>query len=100
MSVYLMVDVTVNRPEMYEQYIQRVPEIIRRFGGRYLVRGGKITPVSGGWNPERAILVEFPSMEQCRACFQSPEYLELSPFREQSTTTRAILMEGCNPHDA
>ncbi|MCD6319928.1 MAG: DUF1330 domain-containing protein [Candidatus Desulfofervidaceae bacterium] len=43
---------------------KKVPEIISKYGGRYLTRGGKITPLSGNWNPERII--------RKRAYFDSP----------------------------
>jgi uncharacterized protein (DUF1330 family) len=53
-----------------------------------------VTSLAGGWNPERIIIVEFPSSEEVRRWLSSPEYQELAPLRESSTPTRAILLEG------
>lgn len=97
MAVYLIVEIGIKDLGTYSRYVDRVSDIVQRHGGRYLVRGGKITPLSGDWQPERIILVEFDTAEQVEACFGSAEYLELAPLREQSTTTRAIIVEGCLP---
>ena len=94
MAVYLIIEIAVKNREMYLQYIQRVPTIIRKYGGRYLVRGGTVTPLMGDWNPERVILIEFESVDQIQKCFGSPEYREIAPLREQSTISKSIIVEG------
>ncbi len=94
MAVFLIIEIEVSEPGMYSEYVRRVPEIIEKHGGRYLVRGGKVTPLSGNWNPERIIVVEFETVEQIRSCLGSPEYLELAPLRERSTASRAIIVDG------
>ena len=48
----------------------------------------------GDWQPERIVLIEFESIEQVQEFFASPEYLAIVPLREQSATTRAIIVEG------
>jgi len=75
--------------------VERVPEVVEKYGGRYLVRGGEVTPLSGDWNPERVIIVEFETVERLQRCFRSAEYLELAPLKEQSTVSKAIIVEGC-----
>ena len=94
MSVYMIVEIEIANDELYSSYVEEVPEIIHRYGGRYLVRGGKVTPLSGDWDPERIIVIEFKTIKQLRKCFGSPEYLELAPLREQSTRSRSIIVEG------
>jgi uncharacterized protein (DUF1330 family) len=51
----------------------------------------------GGWNPERIILIEFDAVEQIHIWFQAKEYVEIAPFRGQSTTSRSIIVEGYAP---
>ena len=97
MAVYLIIEITVKDRELYARYIEKVPAVIERHGGRYLVRGGKVTPFSGNWEPERIVVVEFETMEQAERCFGSPEYRELAPLREKSTLSRGIIVEGCPP---
>lgn len=94
MPVYMVIEIKVLNPELYARYVEKVPDIIKKHGGRYLVRGGEVTPMFGNWKPERIILLEFDNPEKLRNCFNSEEYLELAPFRENSTITKAILVNG------
>ncbi len=74
--------------------MEKVPATVRKYGGRYVVRGGAVTPLTGDWRPERIIVLEFPTAEQMQRWNVSPEYLELAPLRVRSTKTRAIAVEG------
>jgi len=53
--------------------------------------------LSGNWNPERMILIEFETLEQLQQCFNSAEYQKIAPFRTQSTLSRSIIVEGLVP---
>jgi uncharacterized protein (DUF1330 family) len=99
MSVYVIIDIAVreqgNKTD-YSKYIEKVRPMVERHGGRYLARGGKITPVTGGWNPERIILIEFPSARNVEQWWNSPEYKAIAGLRENATQARAIIVEGCS----
>jgi uncharacterized protein (DUF1330 family) len=58
------------------------------------VRGGAVEPVEGGWTPRMIVVVEFPSMEQARAWYRSPEYAEALKIRQNALTRRLIFVEG------
>jgi uncharacterized protein (DUF1330 family) len=94
MSVYMIIEIKVKDAEVYAEYVENVRAVVEEHGGRYLVRGGVVTPLSGDWNPERMIVIEFETAEQVRRCFNSAEYLELAPLREQSAVSRAIVVDG------
>jgi len=96
----MIVDIKITDPQLYAQYVDQVAKIVVQHGGRYLVRGGKVTPLSGRWCPERVIVIAFDSIAQLRTCFASPEYRALAPLREQSTTSRSIVVEGYGTPDA
>ena len=98
MPVYLIADLEIHDPKAYAQYTDQAQQIIARHRGRYLVRGGSVTPLSGNWHPERVVVIAFDSMEQLRACFASPKYRAIAPLREGSTTSRSIIVEGYAPH--
>ena len=97
MSIYMIIDIEITDPETYAEYVKRIPPIIEKFGGRYLTRGGKVTPLAGDWNPGRIILLEFPSFEHVKNWLMSKEHMPLAEIRRKSTTARAILVEGCSP---
>lgn len=99
MAVYVIIDIAVKDQTAkadYAQYIEQVRPIVERHGGRYLARGGKITPVVGDWRPERIILIEFPSSDHVAQWWNSPDYRAIANLRENATTARAILVEGCD----
>jgi uncharacterized protein (DUF1330 family) len=97
MAVYVIIDISVREQAAmadYAQYVEKVRPIVKRHGGRYLARGGKVTPVAGDWRPERVILIEFPSSDDVARWWNSPEYKAIAGLREQSTQARAIVVEG------
>ncbi|MBM3300016.1 MAG: DUF1330 domain-containing protein [Deltaproteobacteria bacterium] len=98
-SVYMVAEIEIRDHDLYSKYVERVAEVVEQHGGRYLVRGGRVTPLSGNWDPERMILIEFETVEQLRRCFRSAEYLELAPLREQSTVSKSIIVESYSPSE-
>jgi len=95
MSVYFTVEIKeVFDKEKYMQYVSKVPPIVEKFGGRYVVRGGKTITIAGDWNPMRFIIIEFENIEKFNAWWNSPEYRAVAPLREQSAKTNAIVAEG------
>jgi uncharacterized protein (DUF1330 family) len=98
-SVYMIIDLEVKDWQTYGEYVERVPAVIAKHGGRYLVRGGDVTPLGGGWTPERVVLIEFDSARQMERCFASEEYSELAPLREKSTVSRSIAVQGWSAND-
>jgi uncharacterized protein (DUF1330 family) len=95
MPVYMIIEIQVLDQALYEEYVAQVPDIIGRYGGRYLVRGGTITPLSHTWHPERIVVIEFETLVGLRACFDSAEYRAIAPLRERSTIGKSIVVEGC-----
>jgi len=93
MSVYMIIDSRVKDAEKYRQYIDQVSPIVKKYGGRYHVRGEKIKSL-GAWNPERIIVIEFPTEDHIRRWLTSSEYKAIAPLREEGAETQAILAEG------
>jgi uncharacterized protein (DUF1330 family) len=94
MPAYLIAEVEVTDPAAYEEYRKQVPPIIAKYGGKYLVRGGKVDSKEGGWAPSRFVIVEFPSMEQARKFYDSREYAPVFAIRKKASNSRLILAEG------
>ena len=40
---YVIAQLRVTNPENYKEYIEKVPEIIKKYDGEYLARGGEYT---------------------------------------------------------
>ena len=98
MSVCIIIEITILNRELYSKYVEKVPEIMKKYGGKYLIRGGEIIPISGNRGPERTILIEFDTLEKLKDCFSSEEYLAIEPLREKSTNTKSVTVNGYPSH--
>ena len=49
MSAYLLANITVNNPDNYKEYVEKVKSIVEQFDGEYLVRGGEMSVIEGDW---------------------------------------------------
>jgi uncharacterized protein (DUF1330 family) len=94
MPAYLVVHVDIHDAERYETYKAMAPPSIRQYGGRYLTRGGGCEVLDGDWTPKRLVLLEFPTMEQARAFYGSPEYAEALALRHATAESSVVLLEG------
>jgi uncharacterized protein (DUF1330 family) len=94
MAAYIIVDVEITDPVNYAAYIRVVPPTIARYGGRFLVRGGRAETLEGSWSPKRVVVLEFPSSELARAWWESEEYNAPKALRQSASVTQMILVEG------
>ena len=94
MSAYVIADIEVLDRDAYEAYRQQVPATIAAHGGRYLARGGATEVLEGDWSPRRCVILEFPSMAQLKAWWDSPEYQPLRAIRERTTRSKLVATEG------
>ena len=93
MPVFFLAEIDVVDPEKYQEYVERASEIVRSCGGQYVFRSDSIVPVSGGWTPHRLVLIRFNSKADMHSCFGSKEYLQIKHLREQSTKSRAVVID-------
>ena len=94
MSAYLIGEIDVTDPAGYEDYRKQVLAVVTKYGGRFIVRGGKVDSKEGGWTPKRIVVLEFPSMEQAQKFYHSAEYAPLIKLRQKASRGRIILVEG------
>lgn len=94
MPAYIVVQVDVKDPVRYADYRTMVPPTLAKYGGRFIVRGGKTETLEGDWAPKRFVVVEFPSVEQAKAWWASPEYADAKALRQATSETQMIVVEG------
>jgi uncharacterized protein (DUF1330 family) len=94
MAAYILVDCKVTDPIRYEKYKALAPAAIARYGGRYLARGGESAVLEGSWQPNRVVVLEFPSVEQARAFYDSPEYVEARAARKGAAQMNMVVVAG------
>ena len=94
MAAYVIGEIEVTDPVLYEEYRRQVPAVVARYGGRFIVRGGRVEPLEGGWSPKRFVALEFPSMEQALTWYRSEEYAPLIRLRQKASRGKLIVVAG------
>jgi uncharacterized protein (DUF1330 family) len=94
MAAYLIVDIDIRDAAGLEEYRNRVPATVTKYGGRFIVRGGKLEKLEGNWEPKRLVLLEFPSVELAKQWYDSEEYRPLKAMRLKASSSNLILVEG------
>jgi len=94
MKAYSIVQIEVTDPATYEAYRKEVMPTIAAFGGKFLVRGGKMTKLEGDWPFSRTVVIEFPSREAAEGWYHSPAYQKLLPLRLKASRGNFIIVDG------
>lgn len=100
MPVYMILDAAVHDAEpenaaAYETYKKEAPQYVYRYGGEYLCRGGTVDVIAGEWQPERVVMIKFPSREAYDAFMADPDYKPWKELRESlSTIKHMVVLEG------
>jgi uncharacterized protein (DUF1330 family) len=94
---YILAEVEVTNPEPYKEYLAVVTPMVARFGGAYIVRGGKTTTPEGAAPKGRMVVIEFPSFEAAEAFYNAPAYQAVIAKRTANANSRLIIAEGTSP---
>ena len=94
MSAYIIVDVKVHNPEGYEEYKKLTSGTLKPYDGEFVVRGGMTEVIEGNWDPERLVILKFPSVEKAKAWWNSDEYAKARKIRQENSTANMLLVEG------
>ena len=92
-KAYWIARVEVNNEEGYKPYALANPAIFKKFGARFVVRGGKYQGLEGQSRP-RNIVIEFPDYATAQACYNSPEYQANMKIRQANAVADLIIVEG------
>jgi uncharacterized protein (DUF1330 family) len=83
----------VTEPEGYKAYMAANAEPFRKYGAKFLVRGGTFEAVEG--KPRsRNVVLEFKDYATALACYCSPEYAKAMALREGAAIADIIVIEG------
>jgi uncharacterized protein (DUF1330 family) len=94
MPAYFIVDNEVIDHAGFEEYRKQVPATVEKYGGKFLVRGGRVQALEGDWKPKRIVVTEFPTTEQGRRWYGSEEYRALKALRLRTARGSVVLVEG------
>ena len=91
---YWIARVNINDTNAFKEYASRAKLAIKKYGGKYITRGGNFSILEGEHNFERNVVVEFDSVAKAQECFNSKEYQEAKSFRNDKADFNAIVIEG------
>jgi uncharacterized protein (DUF1330 family) len=81
MPAYVLVEVSIHDQNEYEAYKKLTPAAIAAFNGKFIIRGGQTTTLEGDWNPERIVVLEFPTVERANEWWNSALYSKAREIR-------------------
>ena len=90
---YWIAHIDVSDPEGYKAYHADVVTPFGKFGGQYLVRGGRCE-MTEGRQRSRTVVLEFPSYETALACYRSPEYQAAKALRQGKAEADLVVIEA------
>jgi uncharacterized protein (DUF1330 family) len=97
MPAYVIVNVNTRDAVEYDRYKEMASETVASFGGRYLVRGGRMEVLEGSWAPTRIVVLEFSPYERARSWWDSLEYAPAKALRQRLSETDLLIVDGYSP---
>ena len=94
MPAYAILDLKIFDKEKLQEYKNVAPEIIKKYRGKIIVRGGETNTVEGNWNPKRVVIIEFPTFEIANDWWNSEEYKKATELRKKGAETNVIIIDG------
>jgi uncharacterized protein (DUF1330 family) len=90
---YWVVRMDVRDPEKYKDYATANAAAFKKYGARFLVRGGKFETLEGS-SRARNVVIEFPSYKAALDCWHSPEYKHALAIRAPISQGDIVIVEG------
>jgi uncharacterized protein (DUF1330 family) len=81
---YVITHTEVADQAAFNEFSSKTPATMQAFGGKFLVRGGRVIALEGD-APKRVIVNVFDSVEKAQAWRNSPAWKELLPLRAKAT---------------
>ena len=93
---YWVIRADVADMEKYKAYMAANAAPLAEFGARFLARGGRFEVVEGQTRARNTV-IEFPSYEAAKACWESPAYQAAIALRKPVSTLDLVIVEGYEP---
>jgi uncharacterized protein (DUF1330 family) len=93
MPAYVIGASIVTDPAGFWEYQATAGAMLARYGGR-LLAAGQAEAVEADYQPDGVAIIEFPSLDQARAWYDSAEYAGLKALRQRSTRSTLLFIDG------
>lgn len=92
-KAYWIASVNVHDPERYKDYVSTAKPAFERHGARFLARGGAFVNLEGDVRA-RNVVIEFSSLDEAKACYNSDEYQAAKAIRQTCADANMVIVEG------
>ena len=91
---YWLARLDITDRETFAEYRKRNAAPIAKFGGRFIIKGGKAETKLGPQAAEN-VVIEFDSYAQALACFESADYQAAAEYLKRSSKiVEFVVVEG------
>jgi uncharacterized protein (DUF1330 family) len=90
MPAYVIGEAEIIKPEAMKGYGPLIARSVEKYGGKYLARGSKPLVLEGG-PAHNMLIIEFASVEQAQAWYDSPEYAAAKAVRAGASNLRLVV---------
>jgi uncharacterized protein (DUF1330 family) len=94
MPAYVIVRVEVTDWDKYNEYLKAGPGTLAQYGGKFIARNGEKATLEGPEENRRLIILEFPSLAQAKAWYNSKEYQDARKLRAGASVGSLVAIEG------
>ncbi|KQT64404.1 MULTISPECIES: DUF1330 domain-containing protein [unclassified Aureimonas] len=92
-KAYWIAHVDITDPERYQDYVSTASPAFAEYGAKFLARGGPMLALEGQ-SRTRNVVIEFASLADAQACYESPAYREARAIRGEVSTADIVIVEG------
>ena len=94
MTAYLLGRVEITDQDRYKEYMKETPGVIKKYGGKFVIRGGEVVTLEGAEETRRVVLIEFPSIEKAKEFYYSDEYQGAKKLRAGAALGQFLAIDG------
>ncbi len=94
MAAYIVARVSVADPSLLKDYLNATPQIVEKYGGKFIARGGPTITLEGPEETRRVVIIEFPSLADAETFYRSREYSQAKKLRADVAVAEFIAIDG------
>jgi uncharacterized protein (DUF1330 family) len=94
MPALIIFRIKVSDPSLLKEYQVKIPPLVEKYKGKFLVRGGQVATLEGPEENCRIVVIEFPELDDAKAFYHSVEYKEAKKLRENISEFECIAVQG------
>jgi len=94
MSSYMIALIDIHDRARYDEYLAGFDAVFAKYNGRVVAVEEAPRVLEGTWPARRTVMIKFPSDEELRRWYDSPEYRELVRHRHESAVSNVAVITG------